>query len=186
MKKNIEALRQNLNPENKIIFDTVIAKNELTIQRFNLLKKDYGNLKNNIKRIEKKRLLIDPELPEYGYAKYIKMNIGKIENKYSAIDYAIGKYKYSQERFNDFFKSKHLDSSTMLQQYKNNLYEADSRINDANDCIRITKRYFKNIKHFFAGHADTMKRNKVREIRLELEQQAKVLEQPTTIPVTDL
>ena len=154
MKKDILKSGENLNPESKIKFDDMYAKHIETLERYKRLKKDVANIKSNIKSIQKANLKMQNELPEGNRYDSIKYEILSIENKYAGIAKAIKKYKLNQKYFMGYFSVKYrtsLDENT----YRNlNNYTSNSNENiaEANNCIRITKRYFKNISDRFASH----------------------------------
>jgi predicted nucleic acid-binding Zn-ribbon protein len=157
---HIHFLKQQLDPEQNKLLEEVLHERELTLQRFKNLRKKYSGLKSNVKRIEKKLLIIMQQLPEETFIpRWIQNEIESIEKKYSGIDKAIEKYKSSQ-LFNEVLKSVNFTQGNSPEQFKDRirrmrgwLSTCGTYIFSAEDDIRITKRYFKNIRSAFEAHA---------------------------------
>ena len=143
-----------LGPEQKIRVDRLIASIDASNDSFALLRKTVTDIKTRIKKIEKKNLQMYNDCPERDIRYWIKGNIESIEKKYVGIDKAIKNYKLHQRYF-----VRHLKTSYSLGYYDNDINSLISEINqsnrhisEANDCIRITKRYFRNIDEMIKSH----------------------------------
>ena len=101
------------------------------------------------------------QLPEETFVpRWIQNEIESIEKKYSGIEKAIEKYKSSLELFNKELESVYFQKGNSPEQFKDRtrrmrgwLSTCGTYIFSAEDAIRITKRYFKNIRTAFEGHA---------------------------------
>ena len=172
--KSIARLNILLSPEQLKAMEGVLHKRELTLESFNLLRKDYTRVKSKVKKIEKKLLvLIEEEGSDSFFCRFLEYEIAHIENKYKAIEQAISRYNATMKSFNDFIASptflsfyRQDDGNYSLNHLNNYLNTATTYINDASNAIRITGRYFKNIADMQKSHAklqEAIKQRKRRE-----------------------
>lgn len=166
--RNIRLFGETLSAENKIKFDDMLDQHNATLLNFKKLKSKYSSIKSNIKRIEKKIVIMMDEMPERNSSDMVMNEIRSIENKYECIEKWIKKYKEQQSYFIKTIKSDALNrtenfNDTILRLNYFSSY-SNSDIAQANDCIRITKRYFKNITFAFKYHsmAVMLKKNRAR------------------------
>jgi hypothetical protein len=172
--KNIRLISETLSPENRIKFDGVLTNHDAALLNFKKLKSKYSSIKSNIKRIEKKIVIMMDELPEQNNSNWVMNEIRSIENKYECIDKWIKRYKEHEDSFIRTIKSDALSrmdnfNDTIMRLNNCSAY-SNSDIAQANDCIRITKRYFKNITTAFKYHSMTLLHNRNRE-RMKSQQQ---------------
>jgi hypothetical protein len=176
--KEFHRILNLLSPEQLKAMEEVLDKRQMTLDSFDLMRKDYARVKNNVKRIEKKLLaLIEENDPDTHVCRWVEREIASIENKYPAIEKAISHYNQAMKSFYSGISSPHFLTfkpeeertpfwgSSPLRNLKSYLSSADSRINEALNAIRITKRYFKNIASAFKGHATLKAARKERERR---------------------
>jgi hypothetical protein len=157
----IHILKQRLDPEQNKLLDDVLNERELMLDSFKLLRKKYSGMKNNIKRIEKKLLVAMEQMPEEKFIpQWIEREVESIEKKYPGIEKAIQKYKSSMQLFNKELESVYFFKSHSPEQFtdgtrrlRSHLYICGSYISSAENDMRITKRYFKNISSAFESHA---------------------------------
>lgn len=161
---NIHFLNQQLDPEQNKLLDEVLHESELTLQRFKKLRQKYSGLKSNVKSIEGKLFVIMQQLHGETFIPWwIQNEIASIENKYNGIEKAIVKYKASAQLFKKELESENLFKSHSPEQFKDRtrrmrgwLSTCDTYIFSAENDIRITKRYFKNIRSAFEAHARSL------------------------------
>ena len=91
--------REELTEEQKVKFDEMLANNEASVQDFKLLRKNFTGIKDSIKKIEKRRLVMVEERPEHHNSDWIGWEIKSIEKKYEGIEKAIKKYWIAQRRY---------------------------------------------------------------------------------------
>jgi hypothetical protein len=143
--------REDLNPENKIRFDDMYSKYEVTIKNYHQLLINYAEIKDNVIRIEKKRTLILLEFPYNISIKRISSQIDSIENIFLEIDDTIKKYKLNQMNFLKYFSEKFKLILNEGNFKTMNIYSSDSNknIDEANNFILKTQTYFKSIQSTF-------------------------------------
>jgi hypothetical protein len=171
--KNIHFLKMRLDPEQNKALDLALYNRETTAVAYKLLRKKYAGLKGNIKRIEKKLLMIMQEAGEENFVcRWVQREVEHIENKYPGIDKAAKKYAEAQRAFNKELENIYFFKCSTSYQFTNGMQTLDSWLRTANSYIssaendmRITKRYFKNITSAFASHATTMAYKKAMELR---------------------
>jgi hypothetical protein len=176
--KDIGRVLSLLSAEQLKAMEEVLDKRQLTLDSFKLLRKDYARVKTNVKRIEKKLLaLMEEDGDDKFTCKWIEREIASIENKYPAIEKAMKHYNEAMKSFNHtitapYFLSFRPEeptpgwSGSPLRSLKSYLSSADSRIDEAANAIRITKRYFKNAASAFKSHATLKAARKQRDERL--------------------
>jgi len=165
---NIQFLKQQLDPDQNKLLDEVLDIRELTFQRFKNLKSKYSGLKNNIKRIEKKLLVVMQQSPEETFVPWwVQKEVESIEKKYTGIDKAIEKYKSTLQLFNNELESVYSHERNSPERFKDGirrmrswLASCGTFIFSAENDIRITKRYFKNIRSAFESHARSFTQKK--------------------------
>jgi hypothetical protein len=167
---NINLLKQQLTPEQNKVLEEVFTEREDVLLGYKYLQKKYSGTKGNIKRIEKKLIVMMEQSSADAFTpKWIEGEIASIENKYPAIDKAIKNYRQSMQFFNrdinhPLFRTfnPHNMHDRIIQNLKSHLYSANQSIDGALDAIRITGRYFKNITTAFQSHAARQKIQKSR------------------------
>lgn len=173
---DISRLYALLNPEQLKAMEEVLEKRENTLERFKGMRKKYSGVKNNIKRIEKKMVIVMDEAGDENFVcKWIGREVESIEKKYAVIEHAIKHYHQYMRQFNRTVNTPLFFSFDPNEMYRgpvwnlhSDLSGADVHINYALDAIRITQRYFKNIASAFKGHANLMaiKRQAAERLRL--------------------
>ncbi len=178
--KDISFLYKVLNQAQLDAMEEVFVKREQTLESFKLMRKKYAGIKNRIKAIEKKLLVImEQEKDDAWVSHWIMREVASIENKYKDIELGIKRYNQTMNFFNDTINSRqfwgfkpeevvtHFQHSP-VNQLKSYLGSADSHIGQALNAMRITERYFKNISSFFKSHADMLALKKQRAERERL------------------
>lgn len=157
-------LMRHLNEEDKKKLDQVLDNFETALLGLAELKKRYSNVKNNIKRIEKKMVVFTDQLGEDASTmRWVEREIVSIEKKYIPIDKAIKRFEQNVRAFKELLKRRDLFMSSQIAD-RNRFSALSHYVYDCNDCIRraehdieITKRYFKNIASSFEWASKAVK-----------------------------
>ena len=100
-----------LNAEQLKAMEDIFSKREMTLEGFKLMRQDYARVKANVKKLEKKLLILtEQEGPDSYRCKVIVSQVAAIENKYKNIDHAIRHYNIAIKSFNDCIASRHFPS----------------------------------------------------------------------------
>jgi len=162
--KDLSRLHIILSPEQFKAIQPVLQEREIILESFKLMKKDYAAVKNKIKSIEKKLAVLMQQAGDNSFTcKWIEHEVEHIEKKYPVIEHAIMHYKRAISAFHHILDGPRLYSFNPSETYgsyitnlRNYLSSAESYIDRAQDAIRITERYFKNISFAFKAHASLM------------------------------
>ncbi len=176
--KDLGRLLMTLNPEQLKVMEGVLEHRQLTLDSFKLMRKDYSQVKSNVKKIEKKLLKIIEQVGDRDHIpQWIVREVTSIEKKYKDVDHATKKYKQYMSAFNRVITAynfrefnPHEFYHSPVRTLRSHLSVADTYINQAQDAIRITGRYFKNITSAFQGHARLMEGRKLLAERLRLKE----------------
>jgi hypothetical protein len=169
---NMSYLQQNLTADEFKMLEDVLSKIENALLCHKEVLRRYSGIKSNIKKIEKKMALLAEELTEdHSPLMWIPYEIEKIERKYPGIEKAIKNHMQSMAAIKmslkNGFSPNYKHYSSTLQTLNMHVYICDAANHKAEDDMRITKRYFKNISRHMEWAVKFIKMRRYKRMKAE-------------------